>query len=450
MLTWTGALSGTYNQPSTLMASLAFGPASAISRTAISSQTVSFALAPSTAGAQSCSGSTQASGVASCTLEKVNQLHGSYTAAASFAGDNNFLPASITTSFEVALDPTTTVYTGAINGEYLGWYTLSTRVTETSSGFPAAEGTLVHFALGLPELQGCSGTVLANGTASCSLQIEQGAGSYPIIATASGNAYYDASSASANFLVSADTTIVVYTGPALIANGLPLTISATFRDTFTNTPVAGASLAFTLGLQGCSATTDINGIASCTISKVAQPLGPMSIATSFAGSNYYLPATASNSVLVFAYLPGGGSFVIADTAAQVGSEVMFWGSRWGRVNHPSGGPAPRRFKGFADSPAHPACGTGFTAHEARAHRDDDDDEEDGDGPRQPSNAPAYQAVIASSSIRKAHSSIVGDSRKIVIIKTAAGYAPNRGHAGTGTVVAVLCSGLPGGTTASAR
>jgi len=58
------------------------------------------------------------------------------------------------------------------------------------------------------------------------------------------------------------------------------------------------------------------------------------------------------------------------------------------------------------------------------------------------------AVIASGLVAQSGSAIAGDSPKIVIVRTAAGYAPNPGHAGTGTVVAVLC-GLSGGTLASA-
>jgi hypothetical protein len=49
------------------------------------------------------------------------------------------------------------------------------------------------------------------------------------------------------------------------------------------------------------------------------------------------------------------------------------------------------------------------------------------------------AVIASSSITKSGSTTSGNIRAIVIVKTDPGYAPDPGHPGTGTVVAVLCS-----------
>jgi hypothetical protein len=48
------------------------------------------------------------------------------------------------------------------------------------------------------------------------------------------------------------------------------------------------------------------------------------------------------------------------------------------------------------------------------------------------------AVIVASTITRRGSTISGDVRQIVVVKTAAGYAPDPGHAGTGTVVGVLC------------
>ncbi len=423
VLTWASALSGTYNQPATLIATLVFGPTSAIAGTIIPGQTVRLVV-----GAQSCTGVTQVtSGEATCTLT-INQPQGTYPALATFAGDYNFRPVSVEAPFAVALDPTTTVYTGATKGDYLGTYTLSALVTETSSGLPAAGGTIAHFSLGQPvELQGCSGTVDPTGNASCSIQIQQTAGTYPVVATALGNNYYDASSSSATFDVSADTTLVRYTGPTLIANGRPVTVSARFTDTFTNQAVAGLEIAFALGAQGCSGITDIDGRASCTISTVAQPLGPTSIASSFAGNGYYLATSASTSVLVFAHPSGGGSFVIGKNAAGVGRAVTFWGSQWATINLPS---APSSFKGFAAMPALPVCGTGFSTST-------------GSSSNPPATVPAYMAVVATTSVTTSGSTMSGDSPIIVIVKTAPGYAPSPGHDGTGTVVAILCGGPPG-------
>ena len=47
-------------------------------------------------------------------------------------------------------------------------------------------------------------------------------------------------------------------------------------------------------------------------------------------------------------------------------------------------------------------------------------------------------VLVSPSVTKPGATLLSAVAKIVVIKTAAGYAPNPGHAGTGTVVATYC------------
>jgi hypothetical protein len=47
-------------------------------------------------------------------------------------------------------------------------------------------------------------------------------------------------------------------------------------------------------------------------------------------------------------------------------------------------------------------------------------------------------VVVSSTISKSGATISGNVPKIVVVTTNPGYAPNPGHPGTGTVVAVFC------------
>ena len=47
-------------------------------------------------------------------------------------------------------------------------------------------------------------------------------------------------------------------------------------------------------------------------------------------------------------------------------------------------------------------------------------------------------VLVSSSAAKSGSAITGKTKKIVVVKTDAGYSPNPGHNGTGTYVATYC------------
>jgi len=137
-------------------------------------------------------------------------------------------------------------------------------------------------------------------------------------------------------------------------------------------------------------------------------------------------AMTSCSTLGFAFAPGGGSFVIGDKNAAPGSSVTFWGAQWAKDNPTSGGSAPKSFKGFAEDPTTPRCGIAWTT-------DPGNSTPPPDGP-----LPTFMAVIVTSSVGKDGSEISGDTVHIVVVKTNPGYASNPGHAGTGTVVAVVC------------
>lgn len=136
-------------------------------------------------------------------------------------------------------------------------------------------------------------------------------------------------------------------------------------------------------------------------------------------------ATAQARVTVFAFAPGG-AFVIGDGNSAIGSAVTFWGAQWAWKNTLSGGQAPSAFKGFEDSAATPACGTGWSTSP-------------GDSAAPPIGPlPSYMGVIVSGSVTKAGSVISGNAPQIVVVQTDPGYQPDSGHAGTGTVVARDC------------
>ena len=137
-------------------------------------------------------------------------------------------------------------------------------------------------------------------------------------------------------------------------------------------------------------------------------------------------AMTSCVVLIFG-TSAGGNFVIGDGNSAVGTHVTFWGAQWAKLNTLSGGPAPSAFKGFEDNPnTAPACGTNWTTGP-------------GNSPPPPAGPlPAFMAVIVSSSISKSGSTISGNTPHVVVVQVNSGYAPNPGHAGTGTVVGVVC------------
>ncbi|HWR58505.1 MAG TPA: Ig-like domain-containing protein, partial [Thermodesulfovibrionales bacterium] len=134
----------------------------------------------------------------------------------------------------------------------------------------------------------------------------------------------------------------------------------------------------------------------------------------------------STTITVFTLLPAG-SFVIGDGNAAIGSSVTFWDSQWWKNNTLIDGAAPSSFKGFANvmSSIPPNCGGTWTATS-------------GNSTTPPSGVPAYMAVLVSSNITKSGSAISGNIKKIVIVKTNAGYQPAPGYPGTATVVGVLC------------
>lgn len=93
----------------------------------------------------------------------------------------------------------------------------------------------------------------------------------------------------------------------------------------------------------------------------------------------------------------------------------------------SGGPAPGGFKGFEGDDSTVVCGRKWTARSR-------------DGSDPPKSLPRYMAVIVSSSIQKKDNVLVGDIKKIVIVRVNPGYGTGPGQVGTGTVVAVICPG----------
>ncbi len=137
-------------------------------------------------------------------------------------------------------------------------------------------------------------------------------------------------------------------------------------------------------------------------------------------------ADTSCDVLIFAFAPGGGAFVIGDKNSGNGTSVTFWGSQWSKLNSLSAGSAPASFKGFAKNPSVPSCGTDWSTDPGNS------------APPPAGPLPAFMGVIVTSSSSKSGAQISGNTPHIVVVQTNAGYDANPGHAGTGTVVAQVC------------
>lgn len=313
-------------------------------------------------------------------------------------------------------------YSGATSADFDDMARLSATLTGAITG-PIA-GAQVNFTIsGAGGTQSCGATTGASGVASCDLALTLQSGSYTVTASFAQTDKSAAASTSAAFTVTKEETSLTYTGPQAVASGGSATFSATLAED-ANSSIAGRTVTFTLGggptQQTCSATTDGTGVASCSIS-VAQNLGPSTLTILFGGDTFYAVASTTASVVVFGFATGG-AFVVGD---QAGNNVTFWSDRWQDANALSGGSAPSDFKGFENSSAAPICGVGWSSSPATSS-----------GP--PASVPEYMAVVVASHVQRSGATITGDALHVVVVHVTPGYADNPGHAGTGTVVAVIC------------
>ena len=295
-------------------------------------------------------------------------------------------------------------------------------------------GVTVDFTLGS---QTCSGVTNSLGRATCTILVTQSAGSTTVTASFAGDAGHRPSNTSAAFSIRLEEdTLTSTTALQVFAQNGSATLSATLLEDGV-TPIAGRTVTITLGsgvgAQSCSGVTDAAGVATCTISPVTLPLGPQPVTDTFVSDGCFKGKTHAQQALVFGFLPGGGAFTLGDQTAAAalvsGAHVTWWGAEWSQANALSGGAAPASFKGFADvtMPATPACGGTFTTRPGNSSAAPD-----------ASVIPAFMGVIVTSEASKSGSTISGPISRIVVVTPDAGYAPNPGHPGTGTVVATFC------------
>jgi hypothetical protein len=329
--------------------------------------------------------------------------------------------------------PTTTTVDAA-TGDYHDGVTL--RATVEPAG---VTGTVEFFVDGASIGLGAYNS--ATGVATINYLITQAAGTYDLRAdfTSTSPTYADSTDTLGDGLtVTLEESTTTYTGPTVIANGGPVTLTATFEEDGANDddgeggagiPVAGRTIHFQLGTgvtaQTCDGVSDIFGVASCTINPVNQPLGPGVVSASFTSDGFYRDSSDDEATMVFAF-PEFGGFAIGDLNSAVGTSVTFWDAQWSNLNSLSGGSAPSAFKGFGDTlSAPPACGITLTGTP-------------GNSTHPPATVPAFMGVLVPTSVTRSGSNYSAVVWSIVVVQTNAGYAGNPGHAGTGTVVAQVC------------
>src|SRR4051812_4626331 len=90
-------------------------------------------------------------------------------------------------------------------------------------------------------------------------------------------------------------TTITYDGTTVIAQGHPVTLSATLTQDGFGGGLAGKPVTIALGGQSCSAVTDEEGYATCDLTSVSTGLGPQAITASFAGDEFYGPSADSSA-----------------------------------------------------------------------------------------------------------------------------------------------------------
>ncbi len=254
-------------------------------------------------GTQTCTATTNASGVASCTITPTSPP-GSYSVSGSFGGDTSTTPVLLSSSgtgtFTETKAPTTLTYTGSTTTTSGQAPNLSATLT-SGNGTPLP-GQTVTFTLGSGSTaQSCTATTNAGGVASCHIcSYNQTASPLPVTVTYGGNTYYSGSSTSKSVTVVTPTTLVVNATTG--TDGQPVTLSGTLVSSVTGHGVPGQTVTLTLnGTQSCTATTDVWGRASCTVNP-DEPTGTYSVTGTFAGNTGTSPqlvaSTGSNQVVI--------------------------------------------------------------------------------------------------------------------------------------------------------
>jgi hypothetical protein len=444
-VTYTGPTTLTNGQPVTLSGTLTTSePAPG---TDVAGETVTFTIG-SGSTAQSCSGTTNASGVASCTVADVNQSSGTVPVSTTFAGDNTYYQGSSANPTSATVQSPTTLTVSAVTGQYGGPTTVTGTLTNTVTGQPIAGQTVT---LTLNGTQSCTAVTGANGQASCSITPNEPAGNYTIsgsyggnTSTASGPALLP-SNGSNTFVVTPAPTTIVNTSPTIAVSGMPITLSATVSTTGGSGP-GGLPVTLTLGsgstAQSCTGVASATGLVTCTITDVNQVAGSVPVTVTFGGNSYYRSSSSSATETTAAFPNGGGitaggpnpspngqGFVVGDVSAgapTIGNAVNFWGSQTWTTNQFSGvNNAPASMKGYIENVHSYSCGAAW-------------DSDPGNSSAPPTTIPVNMVVVVASAISQSGSLEYGNIKHLVVVHVTPGYGPAPGHRGWGQIIATIC------------
>lgn len=450
-LTYGGTASVTNGQPATFSGTVT--SSNPTSGTDVSGVPVTFTIG-SGGSLQSCSGTSNASGYVSCTIPKVNQTTATVTVTGNFPGNDYYGSSTVSSSATVHTPTTLTVSDSSPATVIYGAPTTLTGTLTTYAGVPVPNQSVT---LTLNGTQSCVATTNASGVASCTVTVNEPAGSYTLSGTFPGmnsSGYLspptlNPSSGTNTVTVIKAPTTSTYTAPSIVVNGLSATLSGTV-STSLGSGLTGQTATLTVGSGGeansCTGTITASGSVSCTIPtlKVCSS-GTLPVTVSYGGSAYYGSSSSSFTVIVAA-APSAGAFVVGNLSAGTppstmpsgivsGNTVNFWGSQYWKNNSFSGVlNAPASMKGYIDNGASDeaipvlqpsACGKQWVT-------------DPGNSSHPPATIPTYMLVIVSSTENKLGSQEYGDVKHILVVQVSPGYGPAPGHDGWGKIVGWLC------------
>jgi len=295
--------------------------------TPLAGQTVSLALG-SGASRQTCSATTDADGLASCSPGATSQPLGGGSVSASFSGDRFYAASQTSEDVDVTAVKTGLTYTGPASGDFNDPITLTAGL---HAGEAAVPGASLTFTLGS---QTCTGQTDAHGVASCSLTPNSAAGAYPLVVAFAGNDNFQASTSSSTFTVTKEETKLAYTGDTQLVNGSAAHLSATLTEDG-SAPLSGRTLTLGLGsgsaAQTCTASTDAAGSATCSIAHVNQAVGAGVATATFAGDEHHRNASDQPATQVSAATVTPAPTPTPVLAGTGHAQPNLPASLWGRV-----------------------------------------------------------------------------------------------------------------------
>ncbi len=329
-VTYTGATTQHYHDVFTASGTLV----DPVGGAPIAGKTVTFTLGVG----DSCSGVTDGSGHASCSITPT-QAAGTYSLTAAFAGDVDYVSDSSSASFAITREETTTTYIGpTVILQGASGVTLSARLVEDGSGDtdgdggspgPVPFGQTITLSLGS---QSCTGTTNASGVASCTLTFIGSLGPQPLGANFAGDAYYQPSSDTSR-------TAIVFAFPSrgafVLGDGTVALAGPTTNVTWWSEAWPDLN-----NVSGGTAPSSFKGFAG-TVSSLPTTSPANRCGTSFT-------TRPGNSTPPTGGVPSYMGVIVANSVTKSGSTIE---GTWGKIVVVITDP------GYAPNPGHPGTGT---------------------------------------------------------------------------------------------